>query len=1077
MRLRAIWREEIVNIEAPASATVGALRPLLSGHPRELWIGTRRFRDDEPVGSIPNGSTLREESGPGRPVPEVEEGRLSLLRPPRLVPLPLPPPVAPPDLPRPSSRRARFRWAAALVPLFAGIVLAVVFGPTMAAFSLLGVLMAVGSWIDERMAVRHDRRAAQEATRHALARYRSAEATRRRKTEAILCSRLPGPLVVADYATARRRELWERRPRHVDFGTVSIGESVGIPIGLTLEAGTTIGISGPAALGMARWVVVQAAVHHGPADVAIRGPSTSEWSWLEWLPHPESGAALDVALGESGGPGTCGIVVVDHPDSLPGACDVVIVAGDKVEVARMDRAEIRSGSAITVSSRDAAEIVQALACLHDPEAPAADAGVPLEELLGAPTASSIGEDWMTHDDGLVARLGTTRSSIFDLDLIGDGPHGLVAGTTGSGKSELLRSLVMSLAIRYPPERVVFVLVDFKGGATFDPCVRLPHVAGFMTDLDASGAGKILEALEAELREREQHLRDAGVGSLEPDDVRMPRLVVVVDEFGVLADQAPATLDSLVDLARRGRSLGIHLLLATQRPAGVISDSIRANTSIRIALRVNNRADAQDVIGADDAAHIDRRAPGLGFARLGPRELLSFSTAFVSGTSGGISVTSESKPPARRASDLDRLVDTIRRAAGSKHRRARPVWSEKLPSVIRADDLHAEEGVAIGMVDDPRTHRPLIWNGGNILVVDPEGDDAARALAGIATAASPHGTHLHIAGVRRGSPLWELDSVAVNIVGVGEDERAQRLVCYLTEELDRRRLETTNEPRVLFIVEDFRTGEELERIVAEGPAVGIGVVAAIRHAGSIGGTLLAGFTERLAFRLLDPYEYLALGIGSMPDLPKGAAISMAHQRVVRVVEPVTGLRSEDPGTPRIEALPNRVPLSTVNGTAVGQEGILFIPVGIGGRSTIGLTGPTIGRGRHLVITGPAGSGKSTALRAISASLDGAALPGAPTVDLVDDAHMIDVRPQTDGCLVIAARAGDTPHGHWVRRLASDSVGLCLQPDHRDEEFWRTRLPEGRAPGRGVILERGKVVPIQIASGTMHAKQKEDQCEFG
>jgi S-DNA-T family DNA segregation ATPase FtsK/SpoIIIE len=1086
VNLRVTWQGEVISVQAPSGATVGELRPLLAGHPDELWVATRLFEDHEPIGRIPNGSVLHGAREDGRPVPEVEGGRLDFHRPPRVAPAPVPPPVPLPELPQLPTRRVPFRWATATVPLIAGLVLALVFGPMMAAFSLLGVLMAVGSWLEERLALRRERRAARDTVRRALVHHRRATATQRKQVEAAVRSRLPDPNRVVEIATSMTRELWQRRPSHIDFGMVSVGRLPdGLPIRITLQPGTTVGIAGPAALGLARWIVVQAAVHHGPADVAVRGPSTPEWSWLDWLPHRPSGGQLDLVMDEIGGEQRCGIVVADGPDRLPGACGLVLVADEaQVKVTQTMHGEARSGRAVTIGMEMARGVARALACLRDPEAPLMQGSFSLDELLGLPTASSIADAWKHHDNGLVARLGTTREGALDLDLIGDGPHGLLAGTTGSGKSELLRTLVIALAARYPPERVAFVLVDFKGGATFDPCLRLPHVAGSMTDLDPSGARKMLEALEVELRAREEQLREAGVAALEPNDARMPRLLVAIDEFGVLADQAPAALDGLVDLARRGRSLGIHLLLATQRPAGVVSDRIRANTSIRIALRVHGSADSQDVVGADDAARIDRRMPGSGFVRLGPGELAGFTTAYVSGVSHEVRVSSSSRlVEKRQRSDLDRLVDAVCHAAGNAH--ADPVWSEEFPRSVRLGDLQPGEGIPIGLVDDPRHHGTLEWSGENVLVVDPAGDEAAGALAGVVTAACSHGTQVHIAGVRRDSPLWRLTSMAANVVGVGENERTLRLVQYLSEEIERRCAAGRSATRILLVTEELDVGKWLERVLIDGPAVGISTIAAIRHAGAVGGAILAAFSERLAFQLLDPYEYLALGIGSVPELPSGTAISMARRRAVRIVEPEYDIVAPPERAPRIDVLPRQVPVSTIRGRARNEDGLLLIPIGVGGTSTIGRLGFRVPRGRHIVITGPSGSGKSSALGAVAASVKGAVPVGSadgsgPRIVLIDDAHEIDTRPpgsDPDLHLVVAVRAGDLSHGHWVRRLAPDAVGLSLQPDHRDEEFWRMRLPGGQPPGRGVVLQRGVAVPIQVASGTMHPQTKEDQCEFG
>ncbi len=170
----------------------------------------------------------------------------------------------------------------------------------------------------------------------------------------------------------------------------------------------------------------------------------------------------------------------------------------------------------------------------------------------------------------VAPLGVTETGIFNLDLIRDGPHGLIGGTTGSGKSELLRSLVAALAVYTDPEHLTFVLMDYKGGAAFDECSRLPHTVGLVTDLDEQLGERALQALEAEIHYRERALRAAGVDNLRDYQVlglpeALPRLLVVIDEFATMAKELPEFLQALVSIAQRGRTLGVHLLLATQRP--------------------------------------------------------------------------------------------------------------------------------------------------------------------------------------------------------------------------------------------------------------------------------------------------------------------------------------------------------------------------------------------------------------------------------------------------------------------------------------------------------------------------------
>jgi len=225
----------------------------------------------------------------------------------------------------------------------------------------------------------------------------------------------------------------------------------------------------------------------------------------------------------------------------------------------------------------------------------------------------------------------------------DGPHGLIAGTTGAGKSELLQTLVSSLALNHHPYFLNFMFVDFKGESTFGIFEKLPHTVGLISNLDKSGAARALEALNTENLRRQKVLRDlelkeitdyhkrllASNKILDPKSDFLPHLFVVVDEFAEMASEMPEFLDRLNQIARVGRSLGIHLVLATQRPANVVKDEMRANLNFRICLRVQTIDDSRDMLRRPDAAYLPHDLPGRAYFQLGDAGTLSqFQVAHV-----------------------------------------------------------------------------------------------------------------------------------------------------------------------------------------------------------------------------------------------------------------------------------------------------------------------------------------------------------------------------------------------------------------------------------------------------------------
>lgn len=208
-----------------------------------------------------------------------------------------------------------------------------------------------------------------------------------------------------------------------------------------------------------------------------------------------------------------------------------------------------------------------------------------------------------------------------------GPHGLIAGTTGSGKSELVQSYILSLAVNFHPYEVAFLLIDYKGGGMANLFKDLPHLVGTITNLDGAQSMRALVSIKAELRKRQRLFNENEVNHInqyhrlfkegqvqEP----MPHLFIISDEFAELKAEQPDFMKELVSTARIGRSLGIHLILATQKPSGVVDDQIWSNSKFKIALKVQDTADSNEILKTPDAAQITQT--GRAYLQVGNNEI-------------------------------------------------------------------------------------------------------------------------------------------------------------------------------------------------------------------------------------------------------------------------------------------------------------------------------------------------------------------------------------------------------------------------------------------------------------------------
>ena len=526
---------------------------------------------------------------------------------------------------------------------------------------------------------------------------------------------------------------------------------------------------------------------------------------------------------------------------LPAECQAVaVVEAARLRVQQTGEPTVRGVRPDYVSTAWCARVARSLAPIRDVTHDEEAAGLPdssrLLSLLrlDPPSPDALAARWRTAGRTTTAVVGESLDGPFAIDLRRDGPHGLIAGTTGSGKSELLQTIVASLAVANRPDAMTFVLVDYKGGSAFKDCVHLPHTVGMVTDLDAHLVERALESLAAELTRRERSLAAAGAKDIEDytDALRrgasaepMPRLLIVIDEFASMARDLPDFITGLVNIAQRGRSLGIHLILATQRPAGVVSADIRANTNLRIALRVTDPVESSDVIEAQDAARISKSTPGRAYVRLGHSSLVPFQTARVGGRRPGATTQAAPRPwvaqygwsqlgravlrrpagpeaPDDEVTDLRVLVQAIR--AGNDQLRLSPQRSPWLPPLPRslllaqlrmpqpagdlplipygADDLPSQQQQRIAAID--------LRSFGHLLAAGTQRSGRSQLLRTIAGSIASHAScaDVHIYGIDCGNGallgLTRLPHCGA-VVSRTQTERAIRLISRLVQEMARR----------------------------------------------------------------------------------------------------------------------------------------------------------------------------------------------------------------------------------------------------------------------------------------------------
>ena len=391
-------------------------------------------------------------------------------------------------------------------------------------------------------------------------------------------------------------------------------------------------------------------------------------------------------------------------------------------------------------------------------------------------------------DGLRSTIGYAAGSqpfILDISDKYHGPHGLIAGTTGSGKSVMLQTYILSLALNYSPDQVQFILIDYKGGGMADAFRTLPHVAGIIDNLQGELViNRALASLNGEIHRRERIFKAHDVSSIndytqlfgsDPAEPKLPHLIIIVDEFAELKSDQPDFMRELVSASRVGRSLGVHLILATQKPSNSVSDEIWANSRFHLCLRVQTRSDSMEMLKRPDAAYI--KGMGRCFIQIGNDELFEQVQTSYSGlaynpnepraeemphllgdTGEAIRVAKKRKSVEEKRKEktqMDAVLERIREVAGEHDLlHTKQMWLPQLTSQLyfghmpmaqalfrRGNDYaNAPEGVQflLGMADDVAQQRYIPFTVNltqmrNLMIVGLAGTGKTTAVQSIVTA--------------------------------------------------------------------------------------------------------------------------------------------------------------------------------------------------------------------------------------------------------------------------------------------------------------------------------------------------------
>ncbi|TPG34397.1 type VII secretion protein EccCa [Mycolicibacterium hodleri] len=818
--------------------------------------------------------------------------------------------------------------------------------------------------------------------------------------------------------------MWERRPGHADFCQVRIGVGAGplatdlvvpewgdvesrdplvvdaidrlmadrstvpcLPVTADLLLHRRIAVEGAvcSARGLVRAMVCQLGVFHGPDVVAVTAVGSladPHWDWLKWLPH--------YRYSRNSGPHGHHVVIIDG--ALAGAdADRFGAPEDNVTVViigqvTLDSLRLDVDDAVAFEKPDSLTTLQAVVCARR-LAPfteiTATVGTwtwPQLVGIGDPERLDVRRAWRPRSgpERLRVAIGATEGGeLVELDikeaaLAGMGPHGLCVGATGSGKSELLRTLVLGLASTHGPDALNLVLVDFKGGATFLGLERLRHVAAVVTNLaeEEHLVARMRDALAGEMTRRQRVLRAAGhfpnIGEYDAARARgaalapLPALFIIVDEFSEMLSQHPDFAELFVAIGRVGRSLGMHLLLASQRLDDGRLRGLETHLSYRICLKTFSANESRAVLGTTDAHELPS-TPGAALLKTASGELIRFQTAFVSGpVTAAVApratiprrFTARDEEPSSsgdaRAGGSRTLLDVVVDGLADRGEPAHRVWLPPLELSPPLAALLADAGYAgprlvipIGLVDNPFAQRrdtllvDLRSAGGNVAIVGGPRSGKTTAVhtlvLGLAATHDPDAVQIYGLDFGSGSlsslrPLPHVGAVA----GRGDRDLARRIVAHVQglvrdRETSRRVGDTGVGTDTFLVIDGWAVArhefdgmeEAVTAIAAQGLSVGVHVVLTASRWADVRPAMRDQLGTRVELCLADPADSemdrkRARLLGSRP-----AGHGLTREGLEFVIAPPEGIdvaalaaRHAGRKAPAVRLLPSRVPHAEV-----------------------------------------------------------------------------------------------------------------------------------------------------------------------